>query len=189
MMAALYADNYIFVHVPKTAGTSITNALLSGTTVIRKKAHPTFAELIKLTGEQGDRFAFAFVRNPWDRMFSFYNYYLGNPKHNLKMIKGMKFNEWIDNIESIPRPPKPITTQQVKWVEGVDFVGRFENLQKDFRKVCNTLNLQAILPHANPSNRHRSATRHYYDAYNTSARKKIEVLFGDDIETFKYFFV
>ena len=61
---------FIFIHVPKTAGTSIAAALGR-----RKCIHGTSRDYRTLLGRRYDEmFSFAFVRNPRDRFMSLYRY-------------------------------------------------------------------------------------------------------------------
>jgi hypothetical protein len=63
-----HEHKFIFVHVPKTGGTSIESLLdLSGA------KHNTARQYRNFFPDVWKRyFSFAFVRNPWDRVLSFY---------------------------------------------------------------------------------------------------------------------
>lgn len=88
----------LFVHVPKTGGTSVESALgmhgpwqienretlfglIQSPDLIKRRyasaflQHLRIAELIDLLGEAAvrEQFSFSFVRNPWDRMISIYH--------------------------------------------------------------------------------------------------------------------
>jgi hypothetical protein len=67
----------------------------------------------------------------------------------------------------------------------VDFVGRFENLQRDFATVATRLGLpSAELPHAMKSPRRPPLARYY----NSRTRDLIANIFARDIELFGYEF-
>ena len=66
----------------------------------------------------------------------------------------------------------------------VDFIGRFENLQEDFNKICRDLNIDQIqLPKTNTSQHD-----HYRLYYSDETRDIIAKSFKTDIENFKYEF-
>jgi hypothetical protein len=59
------SKGYIFVHIPKTAGTSMCEAL-----GLPETTHDTAVDLKRTLGARYDElYRFAFVRNPWDRHF------------------------------------------------------------------------------------------------------------------------
>lgn len=87
----------------------------------------------------------------------------------------------------------------------VDFVGKFENLQEDFDKVCNHLGFEdSGLQHINSSDKksrelrrkfrnfvHRnneSGLRNYVDFYDDETRQYVSDLYRKDIDNFGYRF-
>ena len=66
-----YSSKFIFIHVPKNAGTSIHKSV-----GLDKSIHVTLKQYIKLLGKEQyeSMFSFAFVRNPFSRFISLYNY-------------------------------------------------------------------------------------------------------------------
>lgn len=90
----IYTDKYIFVHVPKTGGQSISNALGNH----KKREQSTHTPLRCV--EKGDRFAFGFIRNPWARMVSLYRFCcqknMGRGDNfDQKEIRDMGFKKWL----------------------------------------------------------------------------------------------
>ncbi len=65
----------------------------------------------------------------------------------------------------------------------VDFVGRFENLEEDFGKICSRFGLKGELSKINRT-RHRNYA-HYYD---DETRRLVHDLYREDIEAFGYSF-
>ncbi len=79
-VGGFYKHKAIFIHIPKVAGTSIANALFGESVGHRPlRRHVAFCpELVE------EYFKFTFVRNPYDRLFSAYNYFsshVGSRKH------------------------------------------------------------------------------------------------------------
>jgi hypothetical protein len=184
---------YIFIHVSKTAGTSIERTLQPDTPLdagTRAYGNTDFeekhwsAEVYKDHYPQvfGKYFKFAFVRNPWDRLVSNYNWHL-----KAGMYTGLSFKEWIltEVFTSISKYSykRMIATKDGKIL--VDFVGRFENLKNDYQEVCNRLGLEAIpLIHAN----NLSDRPHYTEYYSKDMQRRVYDAFSWDIQMFNYTF-
>src|SRR3954471_2827170 len=165
----------IFIHVPKNAGQSVEHVFLKlvGLTwktraplLLRANGNPAlgpprlahlkaheYAGRNHIPQEQfNSYFKFAFVRNPWDRMVSFYKY--------MGLRKGQGFKEFLmsDFKNDIWKTRQWFVGPQLDFIcdpdgrVAVDFVGRYEQLQADFQKVCQRLNLPVNeLPHVNKS--------------------------------------
>ncbi len=204
----IVAENprFVFVHVFKTGGTSIKRALRRHAmspwqeyaNVLLKRVgipqfgpspypdHLTASKLIKRIGrEQFDSyFSFSFVRNPWDREVSHYKYICRSRAHadheTVRSLSG--FGEYLrwrcDNR----------FRQQVDYLnhEGervVNFVGRFEKLNADFRHVCQRLGLNHKLPVLNRTNH-----SHYSNYYTEDLAELIRQTYCGDISEFGYEF-
>jgi hypothetical protein len=87
----------------------------------------------------------------------------------------------------------------------VDFVGKFERLQADFRQVCAQLGFEECeLPHVNSSDKRsrelkrkfrnslyrnrESELRNYVDFYDAETREFVGDLYRRDVENFAYSF-
>ncbi len=137
-------------------------------------------------------FKFAFVRNPWDWQVSMYHFILKDPTHvKYKTVRSMEgfgeYLEWVvDTRRPYPRGATKLQKPMLTDLEGrfmVDFLGRFETLERDFSKVCDRLGIEGSLPKINAS-RHRD----YRDYYVDRTRKIVEEHFKEDIELFGYTF-
>lgn len=131
-------------------------------------------------------FKFAFVRNPFELLVSWYHNALQNETDkdtvHRKVTQMNGFGDFVRWATSRP-------TLQVNFVTDrdgnqiVDFIGRFENLEADFAEVCRRIGVEASLPHAFRSE--HQAYRGYYDA---EARRLVEEHLRPDIERFGYSF-
>ena len=119
-------------------------------------------------------FKFAFVRNPWDRLLSAYFYTFDRLKNT-----SANFDRWIrSNLQ-----PK-YSMSQFKFTRGCNFIGRFENLEKDFKFICDKIGLHSQqLPHKNKTNH-----RHYTEYYDDETRQLVAEKYAKDIEYFGYEF-
>ena len=200
---------FIFVHIYKNAGTSITHALIPFATSqwqwiaheALKKAgipspffephpfhkHITAPEIIEHLGLEifDSYFSFAIVRNPWDWQVSLYKYMLKEKTHHQHgFVKELgSFEEYIKwRCSNEVRFQKDyIYSQDDKLL--VNFVGKYENLDKDFNQICTRIGISAALPKLNVSN-----TRPYQDYYTEETEELVRQAFEPDITTFAYSF-
>jgi len=163
----------IFIHIPKSAGTSI-KSLLGKKEITKlskdhinpfflgdKKFEPPAPHLRAIdylkykyvTKEIFDKyFKFAFVRNPWDRLVSEYKFRHHPRKCNFKTYLFHHFPtpSWSDEYCHILPQYDFLYDNNDNLL--VDFVGRYENLKQDFNKVCDILGIsERNLSHENKS--------------------------------------
>jgi len=197
-----FQKRFLFVHIPKTAGNSIQTILrdYSEDEIVALRAdqdgierfglrnpnykikkHSTLAEYRAALGEARfrDLYKFTCVRNPWDRMVS---YYFGttqlvetwDPKEVRKLIlRTLSVRDYLqlDKGEADP-------------FGNMDYIMRFENLADDFRAVSARLGIPAApLPQYNRSNR-----EHYSKYYDAELRELVKKRFAPEIERFGYAF-
>lgn len=182
---------FVFIHINKTAGTSIGRAI-----GIPRKLHLTAREIIDLVGEPAwaDAYKFAFVRNPWDKVVSQYEFRVRTDKTGMGG-GGVPFKEWV--LRTIGEQPDPryvdrprLFIPQVEWLEDhsgqvdVQSIGRFEHLARDFARVCEDLGIAASLPHANRS----PGRAHYREYYDDETAELVARRYRADLERFGYGF-
>lgn len=189
---------FIFIHIPKTAGTSIENALKDESCIYRRNQWGPFdAPLNHLTLNQiinsklpshinlNEYFKFAFIRNPWDKVIS----ECFCPHIQLIFKDCKTISEKIKKVCSLS------TTgygghckNQLAFINAnlsMDFIGRFERLQTDFKYICEQLTINWLeLPTENKSNR----KKHYTEYYNDETKDIVEKSYAKDIEYFGYEF-
>jgi chondroitin 4-sulfotransferase 11 len=183
-----YLLDFVFIHIPKTAGSSIHRTL--ELTAEHKTALQLRGRLGKRRWER--KFKFAFVRNPWDRVVSSFHYAATRTKNS--RFVDLTFSQWL-KLAYVDRHPlyfdaPHLFSPQYDWISDnddnliVDFVGRFENLEHDFAKVCERIGRTGLqLPHDN-------ATKHqdYRHYYKDSEIEIIARWYKKDIEHFGYVF-
>ncbi len=118
---------FIFIHIPKTGGISITNSMINifGKRDIYKGpklddykaqeierriksqelnigAHTSISNINRQTNNLKGYFKFSFVRNPWDRMVSLYFYLRNTSLYGKLLPNAPSFNDWIlSDLEKI----------------------------------------------------------------------------------------
>lgn len=180
----------LFIAIPKTASASMSLApfILKNATPDRP---PTTEFHMNLP------FRFSFVRDPYDRIAScILNLGWSTTEDFERFIKEdlIKYRNIIEkegrtstNRGQAKRQQLWTMTEYLFWngkLE-VDFLGRFENLKKDWAKVCEKIGYEFELPHENKSN--KSAPFTGYDRFYTSeTRKIVGELYSEDFDNFEY---
>lgn len=202
-MIVNYDKQFLFVHIQKTGGTSIASSLFSNSHTQMLYNEHTLIKDVPYDRTDG-LFKFAFVRNPWDRLYSWYNMSLSkgpiNKFHTYTLRHSSSFLEFLhctdiitEDIDVTDRSIpyfKSIAFNQLDYISdakgdlNVDFIGRFENIDQDFQFVCDKLNLKTDkLPHFN-----KFPHAPYRDQYTQEAIDRVYGMYKRDIEYFNYEF-
>ncbi|KJD33390.1 hypothetical protein PK35_05900 [Tamlana nanhaiensis] len=201
---------FIFIHIPKSAGTSIQSALelnlnnenhwaVSKTTkhqslkdLITLYEHSNFLEKLVQDFSFLNYYKFAVVRNPFDRLLSLYNYL---KKYEVrKEIKSVETfeefiekledeNSWVSGLYSAKTQLSYLVDMQ--GVMSIDLVGRFENIPFFLNELEAKIDMKLELKQMNVSQLVKPS---YRQVYSTYSRKIIEDKFVDDLNSFNYEF-
>jgi hypothetical protein len=188
--------NTVFVHIPKTGGSSIGLALnphrdLRAIVVRRTNkslqslrlpyrlkgidtiSHGTAQDYASVLGDDFSQyFSFSVVRNPFDWIVSFYHFQLKRGKTE------MSFREFVE---------KPVAKPQTDYIFDSDdkimvsFVARFEKLAEDFATVSAKIGLDLRLPHVNST-----AHAHFSSYYDRQSQALIVKHYRRDFELLGY---
>ncbi|WP_110208413.1 sulfotransferase family 2 domain-containing protein [Nocardioides daejeonensis] len=199
----------LFVHVPKTGGSTIDlmfDREVGDTRRVDGRArHAPLGRLLAAEPQLADYWIFGFVRNPWARMVSWWSmvnkvftaYEAGEPKAVKKVetypdawLPEGEFAHDFDafvlegtaKIAKVGRPQ--VHTLNAK-ERSADFVGTIENFHDDANRVRERLGLTPLdkLPRRN-----KSSHGAYQDYYNEVTRRKVAEVYAEDIEAFGYEF-
>lgn len=128
-------------------------------------------------------YKFGFVRDPWDYQVSLYTYSISNKNHKQhELIKSFQsFDEYIDwKVHQKLQLQKDFFYENDKCL--MDFIGRFENINEDFKLICERIGVNCDLPHLNSSRRVQS----YLSYYSNKSIEMVNQAFYTDIELFNY---
>ena len=195
-------NRFLFVHIPKTAGNSIQSSLRDYSEdqliALREeqdgierfglrnpkykiKKHSTLSDYQVALGDEQFRglYKFTCVRNPWDRMVSYYF----TPTQNPETWNRKKFRAMISKAVPVADYLRLDAGEKDSFAN-VDYIMRFENLAEDFRAVCVAIGVSPpTLPRYNRSDR-----EHYSKYYDDELRELVRARFASEIERFGYRF-
>lgn len=185
------AGRWIFIHIQKTGGTSIRRAL-GVPQIDSHKHHPAVAVRAACGPEVWERaFKFSFVRNPWDRLVSWWTAIEMNSRRaDQENVPSLQRQVWsqAQTFEKFLRCEMPaLCRNQVDYlyedgVPMVDFIGRFERLASDFATIQLRLGA-APIPHMN-----RKPHSPYVTFYTSKTAELIGARFAKDVAAFGYRF-
>ncbi|MBU3071532.1 sulfotransferase family protein [Aestuariicella sp. G3-2] len=136
----------IFIHVPKAAGISVAHALFG----CRGGGHATYRDYYRHFGkEMSDFFVFSIVRSPVDRAFSAYTFLRSGGISDFDRVMQKEvfsrfdsFSEFVieylndDTCRKLLHfKPQVDFLKNSKGVLDIDFIGKFENIDKDFSYI------------------------------------------------------
>lgn len=156
--------------------------------VFRKYFRKDYAYVSKLSREEDKYFKFCFVRNPYDRLVSLYCDKELSPLAGLD--KNISFKDFVmfisktpdDELEDHYKPQYTYFPYDQKTL--VDFIGRYENFEKDFNKICRRIGLKVKLKHLN-----KSKNKRFYPSYYTNKTKAMVMKrYYKDFKLFNYSF-
>lgn len=194
-MPVCHSRKIIFVHIPKTAGTSIEIALgLYGDPKIinwqtlfgKRKQHMTAAEILShFNNEQKDFFEyyrFSVVRNPFDRVVSEYRW--------KNKLLNLPFKDYAKSIPDRIKKGDQHVFPQASFLYSkdnkclVNDIVRIEELSPFWSKFC-----ALQLPEPIPLHRHNStAPKPYQGYYDSETKQIIEDIYRDDLDLLGYSF-
>jgi hypothetical protein len=196
-----FQKRFLFVHIPKTGGNSIQSVLqrYSEDQLVRArpsqdgverfgvsspgyelKKHSPLAEYRDALGEEqfARLYKFACIRNPWERMLSYYFTPGQRKRWDRKAFHKIIFESLsaTDYLRLVPGEGDPF--------RNVDRILRFENLAEEFASLCADLGIPAApLPNYN-----KSKHEHYSKYYDDELRDLVSERFAEEIARFGYTF-
>lgn len=170
----------MFYHMPKTAGSSINDILLkyadtahvNEPRITRSITHvPVDVTWDKYNGSQ--YFSFTFVRNPYSRVVSHYNFlsrlgYIDKP-----------FKDFI-----LDKEPTQFRLLNLNGKIPLSFVGKFENLEKDFNYIAEKINI--VERYSDLGYIYQSKKVDYKQYYTEELKHLVDDIHDNDFKHFGY---
>lgn len=199
---------FVFIHVPKAAGTSLAASLsaLPGNhpNWLAQTKHETLASFQARVGARmspAERtvgldprtfFTCAFVRNPWDRMASLYRYLVERrPRPEIDSVRSFKDLllqardgvAWVSGLHSMRQQVDYFTLPNGE--RRLAFLGHSEHLAEDAAALATLLGCPLDIPHLN---RTRNAADDYRKLYDSEMVDLVGALFVTDVQHLGYRF-
>jgi len=209
------ARSYVFVHIPKTGGTSLAQALetraarddiLIGDTpkaLLRKKRiaaltpqgrlwkHSTLADIdgVLSMQELAGMFTFTLVRNPFDRVVSYYEWLRAQRFDHPSVVLAHRvdFGSFLADHQtqkSLKEAPAASYMLRADGVTQCSAYIRLEHFERDAAVLWSHLGFELGIPHLNASKR----APDYRDYYTASARDIVKSVCAADLVQFDYRF-
>lgn len=207
-MSLVNGNSFVFIHIYKCGGMSLRKAISNNLSVNEFiQSHATAKEVrdycYACDGKWfwNSAYKFTFIRNPFDWVVSLYEFIRNNPTHeNYDEVKELTFNEFCKwNVDAI-KESKSNVNGKLNTLTGflydddgrllVDFVGRLENAEEDFKVIAKRLNIplknihKINFPHINQSDREPD----YRGYYDEESKIIISEAFHQDLVNFNYTF-
>jgi chondroitin 4-sulfotransferase 11 len=199
----LVSDSHklVFVHIQKTGGSTVHRLLQERIPDIRTIAprHEIAVRGMPKVEAWDEYYKFAFVRNPWDRLVSWYSMVTKFPRRGNELWKyvhdnSSNFREFIYNCTDEVEIKRGIyysfAYNQLDYVTDengnmlVDFIGSLENFDADVHEVFSRIGIDLeTVPHKN-----RSRHQHFSTLYTPDTEMIVRERFKRDIEYFGYEF-
>lgn len=209
------ARGYVFVHIPKTGGTALTLALegraakddviIGDTPKARQRKkrledltpagrlwkHSTLADIdgVVRADELDQMFCFTLVRNPWDRVVSYYHWLKvqGFDHPAVDLAKAVEFEPFLrhpDTVSAFRNSPAAFYMIDAQGRERCDAYVRIEHLKRDLRPLEAHLGFDLTVGRVNQSER----VEDYRAYYDNELAEFVGALCADDIARFGYTF-
>ena len=195
---------YVYIHIPKTGGTSVEQSLIQISHPEIVKPVAFWPDVLKeefvvgnssnqhwpldMFDKYTDYKSLCTVRNPFSRMVSEFTYIKRGYNMSRAALPNLDFSSFVkqDLIESLAHPFH--ARRQVDFIHTptnhVDYIIKFETLQQDFDTVCDKIGItRQQLPHKN-----KTKHKHYTEYYDDETREIVAEKYAKDIEYFGYKF-
>ena len=189
-MLICHKHEFIFIHVHRTGGTSIMNLLKrelgTDVTEISEHGNVNSSERI-LIEENPDYKIIGMVRNPWDRILSWYALINKWNDFTIEESRG-EFQKFIE-LKLAAKPDDPyFHYNQLDYFPSINnkriSLYRFEDFEEETKKMFELLDLDlGIIPHTN-----RTETKNYQDYYSSESKELVSNMCKRDISYFNFLF-
>jgi chondroitin 4-sulfotransferase 11 len=177
-----HKHKFIFIHIPRTGGTSIDYLLGKKD---EEGKHESLFSLEKKV-DISSFFKFSFIRNPWDITIS---KYLTPYYRKINKLSNKSLLHFLENYFPAPNDAGDSFYDYFD-PSKMDFIGRFETREKDLDYISNKIGIQLDPKFSVKSKEIQRARskKHYTEYYDDETRAIVAEKYARDIEYFGYKF-
>jgi len=201
-----HAHRFVFIHVQKTGGSAVTQTLhdaIPDLAAVPGTKHIRLAPALEQHPEVSDYFTMGFVRNPWERYYSWHAMVMrrldGVEAGSYDDEKFARNGFWQRIVAEYPdfesfilrgtRRVQRLRVPQLDYLvapaKRADFIGRTETLDED---LARGLRLAGLTPPAQVAHTNAGTGSDYREHYTPAMRERVAEVAAADIEAFGYEF-
>ncbi len=197
----------LMVHIPKCAGITMNQIIgLDNPKFFGNHYGHHYANFIK--NKMKDKYknytSFCIIRNPWDRLWSSYNFmksgseFIRKKNNNLNSFEDYIFDIYNTkkylNVNSKTNGADLYYHKQSNWVTNknnekiVDIIGKFEDLSSLVKTIEHDFNIDGLSQRFKSTHSNKTKKVNYREVYNQSMVNKVSEMYQDDIKLGDYKF-
>jgi len=203
----------LMVHIPKCAGITMNQIIgLDNPKFFGNHYGHHYANFIKnkMKDKYKNYISFCIIRNPWDRLWSSYNFMKSGsefkgPKKSVRKNNN-NLNSFEDYIYDIYDTKKYLNVnskingtdlyhhKQSNWITNksndtiVDIIGKFEDLSSLVKTIEHDFNMDGLGQRFKSTHSNKTKKVNYREVYNRSMINKVSEMYQDDIKLGDYEF-
>jgi hypothetical protein len=192
-MIISHKHKFIMVMVPRTGSRSMQKSLEGWSDEVAERHHQG---LLSLKWDYSDYFTVAFVRNPWDKAISFYEWFKKKGRiyegaYSLKIdARRWSFSQFVKAIETgLWKRPEDGRMPFAKmhshgYCRGVQNVYKYEKLPQEWQRLCDDAGFSLVKPLSHIG---KSERRNFYKYFESQKMiNRVAKVFEKDIELYDY---
>lgn len=195
------------IHIPKCAGITMNQIIgLNNPKFFGNYYGHHYASFIKskMEDQYKNYVSFCIIRNPWDKLWSSYNF-MKNGSEFIH-LNNNNLNSFEDYIFDIYNTKKYLNSnskisgeelfyqKQSNWIKDknnniiVDIIGKFENLSLLVETIEHDFNIEGLSERFKNTHSNKTKKVNYREVYNESMISKVSEMYQDDIKLGDYKF-
>lgn len=157
-------------------------------------AHAKAIDVQRILGKElyNNLFKFAFIRNPWAKEVSDYEYIKRTKSHPVysfihsQSLSLEQYLEWKIQKGNMKSPQLSFIADSNNNLL-MNFIGKVENIDQDIKKLSKLINIETELDNI-PKLNSKQESDSYQEFYNSHSKKLVEKLHEKELELFDYSF-